>query len=321
MKFDVYSDEIYINDKYIGIACLFVPHNKKDRLYRKLSTLRCLNRDSKKWVWNFGDCANVCKKERHINNNCEIHHQKIAKKASYSRKEISKKWIKLLIDNNRQNQKMIYFKILYIDLKKLDTCFFGEEDIDTNIYNRFYRTTLRGASNYFFENKIEIENIYHDKADDKEQHDYFSWHIEHTLKNERKRVKIDNHEITFLDSDHKKYLSSNKERVIDSQFIQLIDLILGAVSQTLFNLSNDYEKIKLSSIIYPLVERLINEPYNYNSSYNYFRKQDISFFPKNESRSTEDLYNKLANKDGEFHRDIILNEPKISNKSSLDDWF
>lgn len=319
MKLDIYSDEIYIEDKYIGIGCLFVPQNKRVRLYKKLKNLRCLNTKSSKWIWNFGECDNTCKKERHINNNCEIHHQKISKSASYSRKEISKRWIKLLINNNRTNREMIYFKILYIDLDKLDKSFFGEENVRNNIYNRFYRTTIKGALSYFFENKIEIENIYHDKADDKEQHDYFPWHIAHSFHNEINRLKIMNKEIVFLDSDHKKYLNEN-DKIMDSHFIQYIDLILGTVSQSLFKLSKDSEKIDLSTIIYPLVGRIIKSPYNYNSSYHYYKKQDISVFPKSEIKFSDDLYGKLSDYKGEFHTNIPIKKPKNTNYS-LDNWY
>ncbi|MCC7562080.1 MAG: hypothetical protein KO253_04540 [Methanobrevibacter arboriphilus] len=320
MKVNVYSDEIYIKDNYIGIGCLIIPNNKRDRLYEKLSKLRCLNKKSDEWYWNYEDCPEDCEKERHLNNNCEIHHQKLGKKASYSRKEISKRWVKLLLDNNKQNQKMIYFKILYVDLKMLDMSFFGEGMVLNNIYNRFYRTNLIGACKYFFGSKIEIENIYHDEADDKEQHDYFSWHLSHKINNLKKRIKIECDEITFLDSDHKKYFNSKNDNVMHSQFIQLIDLILGTVSQTLFDLSNDIEKEKLKSLIYPLVERIIINPENPNSSYNYKNVQDISIFPKSEIKNEKDLYGELLKKDGNFHRNIKLKKPIDFTQLSLDKW-
>lgn len=91
MEIEVYSDEIFIKD-YIGIGCLFVPLSKKDRLSKYLSNLRCLNSNSQIWNWNFDDCDNdKCKKEWHINNDCEIHHANLRKDASVSKKKISKK--------------------------------------------------------------------------------------------------------------------------------------------------------------------------------------------------------------------------------------
>jgi len=321
MLLDVYSDETFVDNRYIGIGCLFVPHNKKYKLYKKLSNYRCLNTDSKKWVWNFDECNNFCKEERHKNNNCEIHHTELSKNSSYSRKEISKKWINLLMSNNKHDQKMIYFKILYIDLEKLDKNFFGEKDVQTNIYQRFFRTIVVGGLNYFFSNKVEIGHIYHDKADAKEQHDFFSWHLGNFIKNDLKRVKIMNKKISFLDSDHKKYLNHSEEIVVDSHFIQFIDLILGTVSQTLFNPSSDVEKIKLSTIIYPLVKELIKNPHDYDNALNYVQKQDISIFPKNQPSSVKDLDEKFRDSRGEFHRNILLKKPKILQKNqSLDKW-
>ena len=321
MKVNVYCDETYIEKKgYMGIGCLIIPNNKKDRLYNELSKIRCLNENSDNWEWNFNKCIELCDFERHKNNNCEIHHKKIVKKASSSKKEISKKWIKLLLRNNRHNQEMIYFKILYIDLNKLNSNVFGDTQQKTNIYNRFFRTTLSGAFKYFFNNEIEVENIYHDESDDKEQHDYFPWHLTHKIKNEISRVKMECDEIMFLDSDHKTYLKSDESMVIHSQFIQFIDLILGTVSQTLFKTSNDPEKQKLSEYIYPLVERLINAPKNKNSSYHYHRKQDISIFPENEIHTEYDLYDNKIRIGGEFHRNIILEKPSDPQQQSLFDF-
>lgn len=322
MKFDVYSDETYVKDRYLGIGCLFVPHSKKYTLYEKLTAIRCLNEESLKWNWDFDECNMICKEKRHRNNNCEIHHTKLEKNTSYSRKEISKKWIKLLMNNNKNDEKMIYFNILYIDLDKLNTDLFGEKDVQTAIYQRFFRTTILSGSNHFFGNKIEIENIYHDNADAKEQHNYFSWHIGNFIKNNMKRMKIKNTNISFIDSDHKKYLKPFNDEIIDSHFIQFIDLILGTVSQTLFVPSKDVEKVELSSIIYPLVKRLIKNHKNTNSSCHHAYKQSISVFPKNKIELTKDLHDNTIEKKGEFHRNLAVKKPNFSDeKKSLDNWF
>lgn len=319
MKVNVYADETIINkDEYIGIGCLFIPYEKREKFHKKLIQIRCLNNDSRKWVWDYEKCENECKKERHDYNNCEIHHNELAKKASYSQKEISKKWIKFLIENNKHAKDKIYFKILYIDLKKLDRSVFGDKNNLTNIYNRFFRTNLLGASAYFFKKQIEIEQIYHDKGDDKEGHDYFSWHLGHSIQSEANRLQINNEKIVFLDSDHKKYLNDEK-LLMESQFIQLIDLILGTTTQTLFNTSTDPEKIKLSNIILPLVEKIINAPYDYESPFKHVQVMDIGVFPKNEINSTEDLYENITTS-GEFHKDIKITKPTLPKGNSLLDW-
>ena len=47
----------------------------------------------------------------------------------------------------------------------------------------------------------------------------------------------------------------------------------------------------------PLVERLLKNPYNRNSSYNYYQRQKISFFPK---YKIEDSKEKITNLEGDL---------------------
>lgn len=237
----------------------------------------------------------------------------------FLRKKFLKKWINLLLDNNKQDRELIYFKILYLDKNKLDEGFFGEDSIDDNIYNRFYRTILKG-SKFFFKNGITIKSIFHDISDNKENHPYFSWHTPHKLNIDEKEFKVEE-DIIFIDSNHRNYFDENK-LVYESQLIQFIDLILGVTSQILFNASKDDFRQEIAKSLYPLVKRLIETPYNYNSSFNYFQKQDISIFPKNKINHSEDLFGKKLKNDGEFHRDIKIREPTyINKKESLDNWF
>ncbi|MDR2623723.1 MAG: hypothetical protein LBC39_03990 [Methanobrevibacter sp.] len=321
MEIEIYSDETFINEKYMGIGCLFVPIHKKQEIAKYLSNLRCLNPKSHYWTWNFRDCPIKCREEYHKNNNCEIHHAKISKKASHPRRTISKKWIEFLIQNNKNNKELIYFNILYIDKSKLDDKFFGDKTIDDNVYNRFYRSSIK-YTKFFFGNRVIIKNIFHDNSDNKEKHEYFPWHTSHRLNIDKTKIKVENN-IQFLDSDHKIYFSNDKSSyVFESQFIQFIDLILGVTSQILFSSSNDSAKSEIACIVYPLIERLMKKPENINSSYNYFKKQNISIFPKDEINYSKTLDEKIQREFGQFHRNIKFKKPDIiSDSESLDKWF
>ncbi|MCD6124407.1 hypothetical protein J7J62_04460, partial [bacterium] len=65
-----------------------------------------------------------------------------------------------------------------------------------------------------------------------------------------------------------------------SHFIQLTDVLVGVVSYCLdFEKLNNEGYFKLGKILLPLVDRLINNPKNKNSSFGYYKKYKVSFFP------------------------------------------
>lgn len=328
MELEIFSDETYIlNKKYIGIACLFVPTSFKEKLVNKLLDYRCLNdNNTSNWQINKDSCKlfndNQCNPKYHINNDCEIHYAKFRKGMSNSRKIISTRWIDFLVNNNKSSpeNERIYFNILFLDLEKLDSKFFGEDKTGNNIYNRFYKTAIIGPIKYFFKkyNNVSIKEIFHDNADDKKVHDYFYWHTPLTLDSEH-NIIVKNKEITFIDSNHKKY-EPYCENYKNATLVQFIDLILGCTSHAIFRESEDKEKMILYEKYYPLISRLWKHPNNKNSEFNYFKSQQVSIFPKEKISYYMDLLGNVQRKHGEFHRDVKLVEPISSNSRSLDDY-
>lgn len=329
MELEIFSDETYVfNKKYIGIGCLFVPTSFKHKLANKLISCRCLNdKNANNWIVDQNSCETFnngnCKKNHHIYNDCEIHYADFRKGMSYSQKSISTKWIRFLVNNNRlcsENEK-IYFNILFLDLEKLDSKFFGEDKTNNNIYNRFYKTTIIDPLKYFFKkyNHITIKEIFHDISDDKDSHEYFRWHTPFVLDGKR-NITVKEKEITFIDSNHKKY-NPFDSNYINATLIQFIDLILGCTSHAIFRESSDTEKMKLYEEYYPLISRIWNNPNNKNSSYKYFRTQQVSIFPKEKITYYKDLFGDVKRSPGKFHRNIKLIEPSISTKNYYLDQF
>lgn len=326
MELEIYSDEAHFKDKngrnYLGIACLFIPTSYKTNLTKKLCNLRCLHKHPTKWSWNYEDCKNECKEHYHNLNNFEIHSTKIEKNMSQSKLEIYSRWAKFITNHNKHQKdknKLLYFNILYVDLDNLDFDKFGVDKDTTNIYNRFYRTVLLSAKSFYFKDEnIIIKNIYHDNADEKEKHEYFKWHVIDYLNNQ-KRVTITTDEITFINSNHREYNNSSSKE--NAQLIQLIDLILGLSSQILFQLSKNKNKIKVANDFYPLFKRIWNQPYNHNSSYNYFRSQQVSIFPKTTIKSQKD-FEGLLHDTQQFHHEIKISDPQaLVEQTSLNKWF
>ncbi len=108
----------------------------------------------------------------------------------------------------------------------------------------------------------------------------------------------------------------------ESNFIQLIDLILGSFTQNIYFLSNDSLKKELAMIVRPLVTRLIKNPNNRNSSYHYCGNQKISFYPKFLLPDSKEKVRTLKgniieeHKKGQFHTDMSLEMPVYDKKQN-----
>jgi len=324
MEVEIFTDETYFeNWRYIGIICLFVPTKYKEKFINELINFRCPNRE---WFWNYETCSNnnKCSKHNHDMNNSEIHFKEL-NKASHNKKVICENWLDFLMNYNQNKDSndddLIYFKILYLDLEKIDKSQFGVKSDNNNIYNRFYRSMVIGARKFFFTGQhFVIKEFFHDQASDKENHDLFPWHTPTKLNNSRD-FNILNEEITFIDSNHKNY-----ENIVDkqnSQLIQFADLILGSVTESIFHKAKNKNKIYFSNYIFDLVKRLWNAPKNRNSHYNYYRKMDISIFPRDKIMVQEDLFHELKQVEGQFHRRLSIRERRdYENESGpLDKYF
>lgn len=278
---DIYVDEskdrkYEINNKkevidYIMIMA--VPTDKKISLYQKINNARCLNTPSNV----FEKCVENCK--YHLENNREIHYTNIQRENG--KYKIADRWLDILLNNNFNDERSIYFNVLGIIESNLDISLFGDERQFGNIYTRFFRTALlrllKMFNNY---DKIIIEHIYHDKTTEMENHKYFKTSSikkisMQELVSSHDKIKFNIDKIEFIDSDHKKGLQ------IESQFIQFVDIILGLTCNVIHNDAKNIAKVKLTEKIYPLISRILDKKQylNKNSKYNYFNKQTIGFFP------------------------------------------
>jgi len=175
----------------------------------------------------------------------------------------------------------LYFNILGLNQKILDDSNFGIGSLQkganyANLYNRFFRTNILSIKRFFGNyHDIIIDKIFHDKEGNLENHNYFDWHCIRKLNNE-KGISNRSSKISFVDSDHQKECIYPKA----SQIIQLSDLLIGTISHCLdFERKNHKGKNELGLLFYPLIERVLKTPNNKNSSYRYYKKYDINFFP------------------------------------------
>ncbi|HMB26345.1 MAG TPA: hypothetical protein VKP03_02925, partial [Patescibacteria group bacterium] len=119
--------------------------------------------------------------------------------------------------------------------------------------------------------KIIVDKIIHEDGEQMAS-EIFPWHPIYKIGKSFQNITFIDEEIKFISDDHKIDWSAN--------FIQLTDLFLGVVKNYFHNSSQKEHKIKITKKFLPLIERIIQNPYNFRSSYNYYNRIDINFFPK-----------------------------------------
>jgi hypothetical protein len=268
----LFCDEI-ITENWLYFGILIIPEHIEKTFLKNLLNKRCGNEKEKK-IW--GTCIPSCR--FHEKNDTEVHYSEIEK--SKDKYFIAQRWLDFLLSD----RDYIYFKILGIDLNKLEKSFFGDRKQQNNIYNRFFRTAILKSVKYYFysfENII-IDTIYHDKSSALSNHDYFPWHSIFNIGSKDKKVSFKNDAIDFIDSDHR--ISNNQY----SHFIQFIDLLLGCTHNCIEHTSTNEDKEDLAFKSLPLIERLIEKPYNRHSKFKYAGRQSIEFFPKHSLLGLDD---------------------------------
>lgn len=283
IEVDVYIDEIKpfktysgINKNYLAIGCLFVPLCKKNTLIKELMDCRCLTQGC--WQNKYELCSNAshCRLNYHYLNETEIHFYEL-KKATYSQKQISSRWLNFLIKNNESKIRQVYFNILYIDFDKLDIdCFGGQNQLSDKVYARFLRTTINYAIKVFFEKykKVVLNNVYQDEGNC-ESYPFFKIKNLSILEEGNEKLEVRNKQMIFVNSNPRVY--TEIKDIHNSNLIQFVDLILGSLNQCFLNTSDNKIKKETAMIVFQLAKKLINTPY---STY-----QHVSFFPKSKVKS------------------------------------
>lgn len=293
------------------IMILAVPKDKKADLYQKLNNARCLSEEEHI----FEKCNNNCR--FHCENDGELHYTEIQKKNNVKYK-IANKWLDILLDNNLNDDKSIFFNILGIIESNLDISKFGDEKQFRNIYCRFFRTCLLRLITMFKKyDQVIIDNIFHDKTTEMELHPYFNTNAIKQIRmkellEENNRIFFETNEIEFIDSDH------HNGDTMNSQFIQFVDIILGTTLNVIHNTATNSAKKELSFKIKPLVERILSDNgfAKRKSHYNFFNKQSISYFPIISKENFEKDIKKYYSKEINFDK-LLENNNYFSNTKPL----
>ncbi len=242
---------------------------------------------------------------RYINNydvNCKyfdkndkiIHWTEISSADTYN---ICLRWIEYIL-NSYESSNTFYSYILGINKSKLNEDEFGTTNIFNNTYNRFFRSAVKYALISMSHGKcVYVHNIYHEIGQ-QEHHCYFPWHPINKISTEEERIIMKTKSIKFLPKSHKKDILSN--------IIQIIDLVLGISTSILHGIedsNNSKYRVMLCKKYCPLFKRIIDNPRNVNSHYQYANRIMIRFFPKKKT-NIDDIERKA---DNFYHkRDLLL---------------
>lgn len=275
IEVNLYCDEIKNKECTIGkdrwhyFGILIVPVKIEKILLEDLLKKRFL-------VNNF--CDIDIRSKYFAKNNRIVHFHELDADTYY----VAKRWHEYMLDYESCDK--VYFSILGINQNKLDLDVFGDEDLFNRIYNRFFRAAVVYSLKRFFpKTKICIKEIIHEKGE-QEFHEFFPWHVIYKINEDYEDISCSCQRINFFGKDHEKDPRSN--------FLQLIDVILGATINNFHDSSNKEFKLKLTEDFSELVKRLIKNPDNPNSKYckDYHRRMNISFFPKQVIMPEDDYY-------------------------------
>lgn len=293
INLEIYSDEIKRvklesdGSVWMYLGVLFLPLEVKGYYLRLLNNYRCIKNAD--WHQESNLCPHPC--GYHEKNNTEIHYKELHR--SNARFRIAEKWIENILSRvpTGYNRKL-YINILGLNLSNMNIELFGEDKHqDMVIYNRFYRTVLLSGLNYFLkDSKIIINKIYHDKGEQSSDK-LFPWHSIHKIGIENERVSIIHKMIEFIDSDHR--VSQKPE----SNFIQLLDLVLGATFCCLHNPSDTEYKRKIGRAFRPMLLKLLDRYKAPDScawigeyyKSKYYRTYQVSFFPQHMTELGNDM--------------------------------
>jgi len=166
------------------------------------------------------------------------------------------------------------FYMFGLNSTKLNDSEFDDSDDFCSKYNRFFRSAVLSSLKFYFpKTEITIKNIYHEEGP-QENNEYFPWYSIYKVKQDP-LINIEKDEVEFLPKNHQEDERSN--------ILQLCDSILGASVNILHGVDDGVRSLNKEEIIdlfFPLFERLILNPYNKNSSYKYFKRMAVDFFPK-----------------------------------------
>lgn len=258
ISINVYHDEREIPDRWLYHSFLLVPISKENEVIHLLLETR------KKCKWD---------KEIHF----------IDLKETAIANDLAMSWLELFAGMLPRH---IYFYFLGIDYKNLEKRVWEKRSSrDHKIYNRFFEIGLHGSLKWFFLHskseykKVVVENIFSDaksrKSSDK-FHQQAIREIESNASQKNENICFNCTSILDIDSDHEKEIRFQHA----SHLIQFVDLISGALSQSLDATSSHLGKhLCAKKLLSHGLPGAVMGYQDQNFQSPYYKRFAMSFFP------------------------------------------
>ena len=207
------------------------------------------------------------------------------------------KWAKLLIS---EIYKSSYFYLFGANQRNLDYEFFGPASNggarDYRIYNSFFQMGLFSACRYFFkeEDRIEIVDIFSEERS-RRADDPFLDDAPYKINRREANVYVGCKQVTLVAGDY----SREHKYPEHVNILNFVDVIMGGFSQIIDCTSKAKGCIEVAEILFPLCQRLSENPYNVNSRY--YKRCAMSFFPRYRQSRSETLKHGVLPPDNLFY--------------------
>jgi hypothetical protein len=236
------------------------------------------------------------KKKANCDPNKRIHFSELRSSSSgSSRTKTAVNWAKLFVDKLYQD---MWFYFFGINLRNIDYRFFGTSSKGHDrLYNRFFEIGLFSACRFFFvpaTEDVEILQVFSEKRELGETNPFLTL-TPYKINQRETNVVVKSKQIIQVDG------NPLKEKLNSEccDIVNLVDVLIGAVSQALDYTSKSRACTEISEKLISVCRRLSETPYNKNSRY--YKKYAMSFFPKN--RLSASTIKKLGTKppEGQFY--------------------
>jgi len=220
---------------------------------------------------------------------------------------LAKYWTEHVVHDVR---KTFHFHLLGLSLDHLQNLAFGTaREQRRNIYNRFFRASVKGMLKYFFGDQVTVTNLFHDQENFLEQADLFDWHAIWRIEQEAFEITFLTSNVVFVDSDHRK----EQGHPAGSHFVQLCDVLLGGLTQYLDATTTKDGCCEIAEVLLPLAERLVDpqQARNPHTRYSHMRRVSMSFFPS-KTLSQKELEDPYLRAQSGFHitRRLLFKEKR-----------
>lgn len=294
MRCFVYHDERFSGKRWLYHGFLFVPVMDKEAVLTELDG----SRRTTGWAK-------------------EIHFKDL--QTTRNENDCARLWIELFCTSIFRRA---YYYFFGVDQSRLAQGLWKAGTRNARVYNRFFQIGLYGAIKWFFLNpktafeRVEILKVFSDAKHRVPGDRFHEQPIQDLLSlagSRQEPIEFLHKRIIEVESDHRK----EKNYPLDSQLIQLADVLTGAMGQTIDNTSGHTGKSAVSRVL--ARHDIPNAVMNYHYKSPYYKRVMTAFFPRHLVNRNDLLDDAIFSKRDQFYnsRNLVFLEKGQSQFASV----